>query len=48
METALANTSNTITCIGQINGSEKITTTLNSKPVSIHANSFEHFSGTKT
>lgn len=47
METALANTSNTITCIGQINRSEKITTTLNSKPVAINANSFEHFSGNK-
>ena len=48
METALANTSNTITCIGQINGSEKITTTLNSKAVSINTSSFEHFSGNKT
>lgn len=44
METALANTGNTITCIGQLNGSEKITTTLDSKPVAINAKSFEHFS----
>lgn len=47
METALANTNNTITCIGQINRSEKITTTLNSKTVPIHAKSFEHFSSGK-
>ncbi|AZQ85479.1 thiamine-phosphate kinase [Colwellia sp. Arc7-635] len=47
METALANTGNTITCIGQINRSEKITTTLNSKPVAINAKSFEHFSAGK-
>lgn len=44
METALANSGNTITCIGQLNGSEKITTTLDSKPVAINAKSFEHFS----
>lgn len=43
METALANTGNTITCIGQINRSEKITSTLNSKSVPIRAKSFEHF-----
>ena len=47
METALAHTGNTITCIGQINRSEKITTTLNSKPVAINAKSFEHFSAGK-
>jgi thiamine-monophosphate kinase len=44
METALANTGNIITCIGQLNGSNKITTTLDSKPVQINAKSFEHFS----
>ena len=44
METALANSGNTITCIGQLNGSEKITTTLDSKAVAINAKSFEHFS----
>jgi thiamine-monophosphate kinase len=43
METALANTGNIITCIGQLNGSGKITTTLDSKPVSINVKSFEHF-----
>jgi thiamine-monophosphate kinase len=44
METALANSGNIITCIGQLNGSDKISTTLNSKPVPINAKSFEHFS----
>ncbi len=47
METALANSGNTITCIGQLNRSEKITTTLDSKPVAINAKSFEHFSNGK-
>lgn len=44
METALANVGATITCIGQLNTSEKITTTLNSKPTQINAQGFEHFS----
>ena len=43
METALANTGNKVTCIGQLNGSVKITTTLNNKPVSIKVQNFEHF-----
>ncbi len=47
METALANSGNTITCIGQLNRSEKITTTLNSKAIAINAKSFEHFSSSK-
>lgn len=47
METALANSGNTVTCIGQINRSEKITTTLNRKSVPINAKSFEHFSSSK-
>jgi len=47
IETALANTSNAITCIGQINRSEKITTTLNHKVVAIKTKSFEHFSSSK-
>jgi thiamine-monophosphate kinase len=47
IETALANSSNTITCIGQINRSEKITTTLNRKAVAVKTKSFEHFSSTK-
>jgi len=44
METALANAGIQVTCIGQMNGSEKITTTLDSKPVSIDSKGFEHFS----
>ena len=47
METALANSGNTITCIGQLNRSEKITTTLNSKAIAINAKSFEHFASSK-
>jgi len=43
METALANTGNKISCIGQLNGSEKITTTLNNQPVSIQVQSYQHF-----
>jgi len=44
METALINTGVAITCIGQLNGSAKITTTIDNKPVSINAQGFEHFS----
>lgn len=44
METAIANSGTTITCIGQLNGTGKITTTLDSKPVSLQVKSFEHFS----
>lgn len=44
METAIANAGTTVTCIGQLNGSDKITTTLNSKPVDIKKSGFEHFS----
>jgi thiamine-monophosphate kinase len=47
METALANSGNIITCIGQLNGSDRITTTLDSKPVAINVKSFEHFSQSK-
>jgi thiamine-monophosphate kinase len=43
METALVNTGNVVTCIGQLNGSEKITTTLNNKPVAINAQGYQHF-----
>jgi thiamine-monophosphate kinase len=43
METALANTGNKVTCIGQLNGSDKITTTLNNKAVNIKVQNFEHF-----
>jgi thiamine-monophosphate kinase len=48
METALANTGNKITCIGQLNGSGKITTTLNNKPANINVQSYEHFSTPST
>lgn len=44
METALANSGVNVTCIGQLNPSNKITTTLNSKPTAINAVGFEHFS----
>ena len=44
METALAHSGTAVTCIGQLNGSEKITTTLDSKPVPITTSGFEHFS----
>jgi len=43
METALANTGNKISCIGQLNGSEKITTTLNNQPINIQVQSYQHF-----
>ncbi|XQW85926.1 thiamine-phosphate kinase [Thalassotalea piscium] len=43
METALANTGVKFTCIGQLNPSEKVTTTLNSKPTIINVKGFEHF-----
>lgn len=44
METALADMGVTVTCIGQLNGSGKITSTLNSKATNIQAKGFEHFS----
>jgi len=44
METTLANSGIKITCIGQLNGSESITTTFNSVPVPISSAGFEHFS----
>lgn len=44
METALANTGIVITCIGQINASDKITTTFDNKAVAINAKGYEHFS----
>lgn len=44
LETSMSNTRNVITCIGQINASGKITVTLDSKPVSINASGYEHFS----
>lgn len=44
LETALSQTSTAITCIGQINASHTISTTLNNKPVTIKNSCFEHFS----
>lgn len=44
METALANVGVTVTCIGQLNATDKITTTLNSQVTKINAQGFEHFS----
>jgi thiamine-monophosphate kinase len=44
METALANVGITVTCIGQLNATGKITTTLNSQVTNINAEGFEHFS----
>ncbi|QBG35176.1 thiamine-phosphate kinase [Litorilituus sediminis] len=44
METALSNSGTKITCIGQLNASQTISTTLNNKPVPINSVGFEHFS----
>jgi thiamine-monophosphate kinase len=43
METAVGQTSNKITCIGQINHTNKLTTTINETPVKINTKGFEHF-----
>jgi len=44
METALTNAGIPYTCIGQINATQTISTTLNNKPVPINSSGFEHFS----
>lgn len=44
MATALANAGTQVTCIGQMNASEKITTTLDNNIVNLNVKSFEHFS----
>lgn len=44
METAIANTSVEITCIGQLNSSHKITTLLNGEHIYVDLQGFEHFS----
>ena len=44
METALAHAGTPVTCIGQVNASQTISTTLNNKPVPISSSGFEHFS----
>jgi thiamine-monophosphate kinase len=46
METALSHAGTPVTCIGQINASKVISTTLNNKPVPIKSTGFEHFSTT--
>jgi thiamine-monophosphate kinase len=47
LETALSHTSTAITCIGQINASQTISTTLNNKAVPIKSSGFQHFSSQK-
>lgn len=44
METALANTGNLMTCIGQITASNKITLELDGKPFTLSKSGYEHFS----
>jgi thiamine-monophosphate kinase len=44
VETALNNAGVKHYCIGQLNGTAKITTTLNNKPAQFDAKAFEHFS----
>ena len=44
IETALNNAGIKHSCIGQLNGNGKITTTLNNQAVKINAKAFEHFS----
>ncbi len=43
METAMSHTGIPVTCIGQINASKTITTTLNDKAIPINTAGFEHF-----
>ncbi len=44
METSLSHAGTPVTCIGQINATQTISTTLNNKPVPISSAGFEHFS----
>jgi len=44
LETALSHTNTVVTCIGQINASQTISTTLNNKTVPIKSTGFQHFS----
>lgn len=48
METALSHAGAAVTCIGQMNATRTISTTLNNKPVSINGSGFEHFSSKET
>lgn len=43
METSVAQTGTKVTCIGQLNASQTISTTLHNKPVAINSTGFEHF-----
>lgn len=43
METAMANAGTVVTCIGQLNASQTISTTLNNKAIPINTVGFEHF-----
>lgn len=43
METAMSHAGTPVTCIGQLNASQTITTTLNNKPIPINTAGFEHF-----
>ncbi|GHF81025.1 thiamine-phosphate kinase [Thalassotalea marina] len=43
METALTDMGIKLSCIGQLNGSQKITALLNEKPVEIKAEGYQHF-----
>jgi len=43
METAMSHAATPVTCIGQLNTSQTISTTLNNKPISINTTGFEHF-----
>ncbi len=44
LETALSNCGVKASCIGQLNGNQNITTTIDSKPTVLHTKGFEHFS----
>jgi thiamine-monophosphate kinase len=43
METAMLHVGTPVTCIGQLNASHTISTTLNNKPIPINTAGFEHF-----
>lgn len=43
METAMSHAGTPVTCIGQLNSSQTISTTLNNKPIPINTAGFEHF-----
>jgi len=43
METAMSHAGTPVTCIGQINTSQTISTTLNNKAIPINTAGFEHF-----